>query len=153
MITAGRRVTKARIVPGRMILMGMIGTADNVFHRRQLAHSQVLIIARLLVRADVMGNSSRMIASKPQPTSASWRTDIDSLAFRPDGHGGVCMVHRRAFRTLLKRAPTPEDCVAFFRAHEAGFQAAARAKILRANLEQAANLHLTSRDVARQMPN
>ncbi|UZE47182.1 hypothetical protein [Rhodopseudomonas sp. P2A-2r] len=83
----------------------------------------------------------------------AWRDDIDSLAFRPDGHDGVCMVHRRAFRTLLKRVATADDCADFFRRHEAAFQAAARAKIERAMLGQGANLHLTSRDVARQMTN
>jgi hypothetical protein len=63
------------------------------------------------------------------------------------------MVHRRAFGTLLKHAAAPEDCVAFFRQHAAAFQAAARAKIVRTGLGQGANLHLTSRDVARQMMN
>ena len=95
-----------------------------------------------------------MATDDPPPRARSpstWRADIDSLAFRPDGHGGVCMVHRRAFRTLLKRTPSPDDCAGFFKAHEAAFQAAARAKILRARLEQGANLHLTSRDVARQI--
>ncbi|CAN5324363.1 hypothetical protein BH11PSE4_BH11PSE4_34550 [soil metagenome] len=83
----------------------------------------------------------------------TWRDDIDSLAFRPDGHDGVCMVHRRAFRTLLKRTASPEDCAEFFHGHESAFHAAAHAKIVRAKLEQGANLHLTSRDVARQMAN
>jgi hypothetical protein len=91
--------------------------------------------------------------SPVDPGAPVWRADVDSLAFRPDGHGGVCMVHRRAFRTLLKHTPSPDDCAAFFRAHEAAFQAAARAKIVRAMLGQDANLHLTSRDVARQMTN
>ena len=63
------------------------------------------------------------------------------------------MVHRRAFGTLLKRVASPEDCVAFFRQHAAAFQAAARAKIVRAGVGQGTSLHLTSRDVARQMPN
>ena len=83
----------------------------------------------------------------------AWRADIDSLAFRPDGHGGVCMVHRRAFRTLLKRTASPEECAAFYQSHEAAFHAAARAKIVRVTLGQGANLHLTSRDVKRQMTN
>jgi hypothetical protein len=89
----------------------------------------------------------------PRDSSPTWRADVDSLSFRPDGHSGVCMVHRRAFRTLLKRLPSPDDCAAFFRAHEAAFQAAARAKIVRAALGQGGNLHLTSRDVKRQMTN
>jgi hypothetical protein len=63
------------------------------------------------------------------------------------------MVHRRAFRTLLKRVATADDCADFFHRNEAAFQAAARAKIVRAMLGQGANLHLTSRDVARQITN
>ncbi|RYX86887.1 MAG: hypothetical protein EON84_21670 [Bradyrhizobiaceae bacterium] len=78
-----------------------------------------------------------------------WRADVDALTFRPRGHGGVCMVHRHAFRTLLKGLPSPDDCAAFFREHEAAFQAAAHAKIARAGLATAVSLHLTSRDVAR----
>lgn len=80
-----------------------------------------------------------------------WRADIDALAFRPDGHGGVCMVHRRAFRTLLKRAATADDCADFFRCHQAPFHAAARAKIAREAVGQGTNFHLTSRDVSRQI--
>ncbi len=81
----------------------------------------------------------------------SWRTDVGALSFRPEGHSGVCMVHRHAFRTLLKRMPTPEECAAFFHAEETVFHVAARAKIARAGLAADANLHLTSRDLARAM--
>jgi hypothetical protein len=84
-------------------------------------------------------------------TSVMWRADVDALSFRPEGHIGACMVHRHAFRTLLKQMPTPEACAAFFRAQEAAFHFAARAKIARANLALDANLHLTSRDLARAM--
>jgi hypothetical protein len=62
-------------------------------------------------------------------TSVMWRADVDALSFRPEGHIGACMVHRHAFRTLLKQMPTPEACAAFFRAQEAAFHFAARAKI------------------------
>lgn len=81
----------------------------------------------------------------------SWRSDVDALSFRPDGHDGVCMVHRHAFRTLLKRMPAPEDCSAFFHARKIAFHLAARAKIAHARLAPDANLHLTSRDLARAM--
>jgi hypothetical protein len=77
-----------------------------------------------------------------------WRSDIDGLAFAPEGHAGICAVHRLAFRTLLGHAPTPEDCVAYFKANEQAFQAAARGKIVRRGLGPGANFHLTSRDVA-----
>jgi hypothetical protein len=77
-----------------------------------------------------------------------WRSDIDALAFAPDGHAGLCTVHRLAFRTLLGRMPTPQDCIAFFKSNERAFHSAAGAKILRRGLVSGANFHLTSRDVA-----
>jgi len=80
-----------------------------------------------------------------------WRHDIDALAFQPDDYRGHCLIHRRAFRTLLRFSPTPEDCETFFHAHEDAFRAAATAKILRAKVLDGANFHLTSRDVARQL--
>lgn len=82
-----------------------------------------------------------------------WRDDIQALVFQPDGHEGLCMVHRHAFRTLLRRMPTPDDCAEFFCGHRQAFQAAARAKVLRADIANTANFHLTSRDVSRQMQN
>lgn len=82
-----------------------------------------------------------------------WRADVDALAFRPVGHHGVCMVHRHAFRTLLRRYPSPEECGGFFREHVAIFHAAADAKIERASVPADANFHLTSRDLSRQMQN
>jgi len=88
-----------------------------------------------------------------QSEPSAWRADIDSLAFRPQNHDGLCMVHRRAFGTLLQRAASPDDCTDFFRRHAAAFQAAARAKIVRTLPGHGANLHLTSRDVARQITN
>jgi hypothetical protein len=82
-----------------------------------------------------------------------WRSDIDALAFRPGEHSGLCMVHRRAFRTLLRATPSPRECVEFFNTHHQAFQAAARAKMLRTNVAANANFHLTSRDVSRQLKN
>ena len=82
-----------------------------------------------------------------------WRDDIDALAFQPNEHVGFCMVHRRAFRTLLRAMPSPRQCVEFFNAHQAAFQAAARAKLLRTKPARTANFHLTSRDVTRQLKN
>lgn len=80
-----------------------------------------------------------------------WRSDVDALSFHPEAHEGVCMVHRHAFRTLLKRMPSPEECAAFFRGQESAFHLAARAKIAHARLAPDANLHLTSRDIQRAM--
>ena len=82
-----------------------------------------------------------------------WRNDIDALAFQQEEHVGLCMVHRRAFRTLLGATPSPRQCIEFFNAHQGAFQAAARAKLLRTPVATTANFHLTSRDVSRQLKN
>lgn len=63
------------------------------------------------------------------------------------------MVHRRAFRTLLRATPSTRDCVEFFTAHRQAFDAAARAKLQRVDIAETANFHLTSRDVIRQLKN
>jgi|SRR5580704_2220937 hypothetical protein len=81
----------------------------------------------------------------------AWRHDIDALAFAPEGHHGVCVVHRLALRTLLPGVPTPEGCIAYFAAHEGAFRAAARAKILHRAIAPGVNFHLTSRDLARAL--
>jgi hypothetical protein len=86
-----------------------------------------------------------------EENAVSWRDDIDALAFEPNDHRGICMVHRRAFRTLLRFWPQPSDCEAFFRVHERAFRAAASAKIVGENVAHGVNFHLTSRDVARQI--
>ncbi|MET0876898.1 MAG: hypothetical protein ABWY14_07155 [Tardiphaga sp.] len=80
-----------------------------------------------------------------------WRDDVDALAFAPDDHDGLCMVHRHAFRTLLRAMPSPQQCEAFFQSHQEAFQAAACAKILRARVAAGTNFHLTSRDLRRQL--
>jgi hypothetical protein len=80
---------------------------------------------------------------------ANWRPEIDSLAFQPHGHAGICVVHRRAIETLMGRTASPTECVAYFEAHQPAFAQAAAAKVVRASLGPAENFHLTSRDVAR----
>jgi hypothetical protein len=89
----------------------------------------------------------------PSSKTPIWCNDIDALAFQPGEHTGLCMVHRRAFRTLLRTTPSPRECVEFFNAHQEAFQAAARAKLQHANVSETANFHLTSRDVTRQLKN
>lgn len=79
----------------------------------------------------------------------AWRDPIESLAFRPEGHLGFCVVHRRAFETLLGRRASPGDCAAYFSVNQAAFARAAAAKIARASLRSSDNFHLTSRDLAR----
>jgi hypothetical protein len=81
--------------------------------------------------------------------SSTWRSDLDSLSFQPEGHAGQCLVHRRAFRTILGFNPTPADCAACFLQQQSAFRAAAAAKIGRAALAADANFHLTSRDILR----
>jgi hypothetical protein len=80
---------------------------------------------------------------------STWRPDLDSLSFQPRDHAGQCLIHRRAFKTILGFNPTPDDCAACFQQREAAFQAAAAAKIGRAALAADANFHLTSRDILR----
>src|SRR3954468_13244239 len=89
----------------------------------------------------------------PSSKTPMWLDDTDALAFQPREHTGLCMVHRRAFRTLLRATPSPPECVEFFNAHQEAFQAAARAKLQRVNIFETANFHLTSRDIIRQMKN
>ena len=89
----------------------------------------------------------------PRSKLPTWRNDIDALAFHPDNHRGICVVHRRAFRKLLQATPSPRQCVDFYLAHQGAFQAAARAKVLRASVADSENFHLTSRDVARELKN
>ena len=84
-------------------------------------------------------------------TASGWRNDVDALIFQPDGHGGACMVHRHAFRTLLRRNPSPEDCHSLFAAQATAFQLAAAEKIARTGMAPDTNLHLTSRDLVRAM--
>jgi hypothetical protein len=88
---------------------------------------------------------------RTEETTATWRADLDTLAFKVAGHEGWCMVHRLAFRTLIGRDPDAEACTAFHRANAGAFAAAALLKIARKRLPSDASLHLTSRDVARRL--
>ena len=81
----------------------------------------------------------------------TWRSDVESLCFKPSGHAGLCFVHRRAFATILGYDPTPEDCAACFRERCAAFEAAAAAKISRSALAAEAHFHLNSRDILRSI--
>lgn len=84
-------------------------------------------------------------------TKAFWRSDIDALSFRLEAHSASCMVHRRAFRTLLRFEPTPADCLQYFGERERAFRMAADRKIAQNNIAVGKNLHLTSRDIARKL--
>ena len=74
-----------------------------------------------------------------------WRDDIDALEFRPAGQNRLCLVHRLAFRTLIGRPPSKQDCLTWFAVHREEFEAAAKAKMATG---VPGNFHLTSRDIA-----
>jgi hypothetical protein len=88
-----------------------------------------------------------------------WRDDLDALAFAVPGHGGDCLVHRRAFRALVggsaaretPATPDRDTCLALFDRDTSAFCAAAQAKILRQSIPKGKNLHLNSRDIRRAM--
>ena len=61
------------------------------------------------------------------------------------------MVHRLAFRKFCGPAPDAADCLSFFDANRAVFQAAAAAKIEMRGLKADTSLHLNSRDIDRQL--
>jgi hypothetical protein len=82
---------------------------------------------------------------------ATWRADIDALMFCIEAHSASCAVHRQAFRTLMRRDPTPQECLTYFGKLEDVFRAAAAAKITRNQIPAGTNLHLTSRDIARKL--
>jgi hypothetical protein len=81
---------------------------------------------------------------------ADWREDIDALQFAT-GSGGACMVHRLAFRRLVGFTPQRADCMAYFASHAPAFGAAAANKIALRRIAPGRNLHLTSRDIRRQL--
>jgi hypothetical protein len=89
----------------------------------------------------------------PYSNEPIWRSDIDSLAFRPSGHTGFCVVHRRAFGTLLGHAASPQQSIDFYRLHRDAFDAAARAKLVARGSAATENFHITSRDIRRQLKN
>ena len=80
----------------------------------------------------------------------AWRADLDALTFRPKGRAGACFVHRRAFRALAG-AVEGDACLEFFVEHRDAFERAAEAKIMRRNVPDGQNFHLTSRDIRRSM--
>jgi hypothetical protein len=95
-----------------------------------------------------------MLAEVPTifPTAqAFWRSDIDALTFPVESHSASCVVHRRAFRTLLRFEPTPRDCLQYFHERSQAFRLAANAKITQKNIPMGTNLHLTSREIGRKL--
>lgn len=73
---------------------------------------------------------------------AVWRDDIDALCFDAP-NGSSCCVHRLAFRCLIGRNPTSEDCLSFFGANRVGFvKAAAKSAAPRQR-----SFHINSRQI------
>lgn len=87
------------------------------------------------------------MSARAETATHFWRDDIDSLAFQPDEHNGLCVIHRRAFRALLGFLPEPNDCCAYFENQQDIFQRAAAAKIARAVVLSENSFHLNSRDI------
>lgn len=81
-------------------------------------------------------------------------SDIDQrdfLTFTPPGHRGACVVHRRAFRVLLRGCASLEDCERFLAHHRGAFDRAALDKKTRARLGPDARFHINSRDIRRAL--
>jgi len=94
---------------------------------------------------------ARAAKDDPQKAEAFWRADLDALVFPVEAHAASCAVHRRAFRTLLRFEPTPADCLRYFIECEHAFLVATKAKITQRSIAAGTNLHLTSRDIARNL--
>jgi hypothetical protein len=101
--------------------------------------------------AEGEGGQAMTVNPCAESLSVVWRPEIDSLCFQPDQHGGLCVIHRLAFRTLLGFDPAPGECQALFSREHKAFREAARAKIIRRALGPDARFHLTSRDILRAM--
>ena len=80
----------------------------------------------------------------------TWRHDINTLMFRPDGHRGGCFIHRLAFRSLSGSC-SRESCETYFRENRDAFERAAQVKMTRGNVPTEQNFHLTSRDIRRAL--
>ena len=77
-----------------------------------------------------------------------WVEKFDALEFRPKGHKGTCVIHRLAFRAILKiSGPTASQCLLFAKKYKRYFEEAARTKINKAQFEADRRFHITSRDI------
>ncbi|ACS60010.1 hypothetical protein Rleg_6985 (plasmid) [Rhizobium leguminosarum bv. trifolii WSM1325] len=77
-----------------------------------------------------------------------WNADLDALQFTAC-NGGNCLVHRRAFRAVLRKSPLMEDCIAFYAVNQATLQAAATEKIEEHRIGDGQSFHLNSRQIRR----
>ena len=94
---------------------------------------------------------AKAVKDDPQKAEVFWRAALDALIFPVEAHAASCVVHRLAFRALLRFEPTPADCLRYFSECEHAFSVAAKAKITQRNIAAGTNLHLTSRDIARNL--
>jgi len=84
---------------------------------------------------------------------AIWRADLEAVEFRPHNHGGVCMIHRLAFRTLIGRSPDAAKCLVFFEDNKLAILRAAKLKMSTGKIADHRNFHLNSRDVRKFLSN
>ena len=77
-----------------------------------------------------------------------WNDEIDALEFRLNGYEVTCVIHRLAFRALLKLArPEAQDCLVYATGLRRVFEAVAVSKATRTGLKPGARFHITSRDI------
>lgn len=79
-----------------------------------------------------------------------WRNDLDALQF-PAENGVSCFVHRRAFRAIIRKVPSPQDCLDFYERNNSAFEAAATVKLRSGAVADQQNFHLTSRQIRRSV--
>lgn len=77
-----------------------------------------------------------------------WVHDLDALQF-PAPNGGICFIHRRAFRAVFGREPQPADCLAFVRQHAVEIEDAATERLAELTIGYGKNYHLNSRHIRR----
>ena len=79
---------------------------------------------------------------------AQWAIEADSVHF-PALNGGRCFIHRLAFRALLGRDPSKEDCITFVTRNQDAIANAAGMRAEQAKIGLGVNFHLNSRHLRR----
>lgn len=85
-------------------------------------------------------------------SAMDWNQEIDALEFVVLGHELTCVIHRLAFRVLLKVSPpTISDCLRYSSHQRRAFDEAALSKAKRMALAPGTRFHITSRDVRKSL--
>lgn len=79
-----------------------------------------------------------------------WRDDIDALRFVAP-NGALCFVHRLAFRVLVGKPPTANECLAFFEENMSSFFEAALLRSACLPEQTLKPFHLNSREIRREL--